>query len=88
MTSEEKKRLLDEWFDGNPPPPGFTFEFPNSFPPIANFVCDYGGNMFIQTYEKAEDGNGYYCDLFDSQGRYIAKIPLKARNCILLRYNY
>jgi len=30
-------------------------------------------------YEKAADGKTYYYDVFDSEGKYIAKIPLKAR---------
>ncbi|MGB6866811.1 MAG: 6-bladed beta-propeller [Candidatus Aminicenantaceae bacterium] len=83
MTGEDKKRLLDEWFDGNPPPSGYTFEFPKYFPAFANFVCDDDGSIFIETYEETEDRKGIICGLFDSQGRYIARILLRLRNFIL-----
>jgi len=83
MTDEDEKKLLDEWFDGNPPPPGYTFEFPKYFPAFHNFVSDEEGNLFVQTYEEMEDGMGTYFDFFDSDGKFLAKLPLKLRNYAL-----
>lgn len=83
MTDEDKKRLLDEWFDGNPPPSGYTFEFPKYFPAFHNFVCDEEGNLFVQTYEETEDGMGTHFDLFDSEGKYLARMTLRLRNYVL-----
>jgi hypothetical protein len=83
MTGEDRKRLLDEWFDGSPPPSGYTFEFPKYFPAFHNFVCDEDGSIFIQTYEETEDRKGTICELYDSQGRYLARVPLRLRNFIL-----
>lgn len=37
------------------------------------------GRIFVRTYEKMSNGSGFYYDVFDSEGRYIAKIPLKAQ---------
>jgi hypothetical protein len=83
MTEEDEKRLLDEWFDGNPPPPGYTFEFPKYFPAFHNFVCDEEGNLFVQTWEETEDGIGVNFDLFNTEGKYLARMPLKLRNYTL-----
>jgi len=83
MTEEDKKRLMDEWFDGNPPPPGYTFEFPRYFPAFHSFACDDDGSILVGTYEETEDGKEYIYELFDSQGKYIARIPHRLRNFIL-----
>ncbi|TET74860.1 MAG: hypothetical protein E3J43_09190 [Candidatus Heimdallarchaeota archaeon] len=34
--------------------------------------------MFVQTFRRTEEGS-YYYDVFDSEGKYIAKVPLKVR---------
>ncbi len=83
MTNEDKERLLDEWFDGNPPPSDYTFIFPEHFPAFHNFVCDADGSLLVQTYERAEDGERKILDLFDAEGKYLARIPLRARNFLL-----
>ncbi len=83
MTNEDKERLLNEWFDGNPPPSDYTFIFPKYFPAFANFACDEVGGFLVQTYERAEDGERGILDLFDAEGKYLARIPLRARNFLL-----
>lgn len=40
---------------------------------------DDEGRIFVQTYEKTSNENGYFYDVFDSESKYIAKIPLKVR---------
>jgi len=40
---------------------------------------DDAGRIFVQTYEKTIDESGYYYDVFNSEGKYIAKIPLKTQ---------
>ena len=83
MTNEDKDRLLDEWFDGNPPPSDHTFVFPKYYPAFANFACDDDGSLFVQTYERTEGGEKAQHDLFDSEGKYLARIALKSRNFTL-----
>jgi hypothetical protein len=39
-------------------------------------ITDDEGRMFIRTYEGAVNSNEYYHDVFDEEGKYIAKIPL------------
>lgn len=35
------------------------------------------GKIFVRTWERVADRDGYYYDVFDSEGKYIAKILLK-----------
>ncbi len=46
-------------------------------------IVDDEGKIFILTWERVEDGDGYYYDIFDAVGKYIAKIPLKTTPRVL-----
>jgi len=48
---------------------------------------DDAGRIFVQTYERATDGSGYYYDVFDSEGKYIAKTSLKTMPRVLKKKN-
>lgn len=48
---------------------------------------DDAGRIFVQTYGRATDGSGYYYDVFDSEGKYIAKISLKTAPRVLKKKN-
>ena len=41
-----------------------------------DFTVDEEGRIFVRTWEKSEDANQYYFDIFDSAGKYIVKIPI------------
>jgi hypothetical protein len=41
------------------------------------FVLSDQGHILVKSWEKAPGGASYYFDLFDAQGRYVSKIPLK-----------
>lgn len=43
------------------------------------FTLDEKDRIWIHTPEKTDDGKHSFYDVFDSEGKYIAKIPLKAR---------
>lgn len=51
--------------------------FPEYYPPYQSFSFDDEGRLFVNTFEKGKNKGEYYFDIFDQQGRYIAKIPLK-----------
>lgn len=59
--------------------PGLKLIIPKHYPAIQDLFADDEGRIFIQTYERVKDGNGYYFDIFDTEGRYISKISLKTR---------
>jgi len=42
-------------------------------------TVDEEGRIFVQTYDKTEDREKNYYDVFDSEGKYIARISLKYR---------
>jgi len=59
-------------------PPGYTreFEFPKNYPAYSRFFLSDLGHLFVQTYEKA-DGGRLIHDVFDAEGRFIGRLPLK-----------
>ncbi len=73
ISEEEKQSLLKQI----PLSPGE--KFPKYFPPLRNtFISvDEDGKIYIGTYERIPEGNGYYYDVFDNKGKYIAKIPIR-----------
>jgi len=46
-------------------------------PAYQDLTVDDEGRIFVQTWEKNKDSAAFYFDVFDSDGRYIAKIPMK-----------
>ena len=44
-----------------------------------DLTVDEEGRIFVQTWEMTKDGQSYNYDIFDPEGRYIAKIPLRSR---------
>ncbi|MBE3125622.1 MAG: 6-bladed beta-propeller [Acidobacteria bacterium] len=51
-------------------------QFPEYFPPFGNFVLADEGRLLVRTYEKGRANKEYYWDVFDAEGRYIAKVPI------------
>ncbi|MDH5706954.1 MAG: hypothetical protein OEZ45_13145, partial [Candidatus Aminicenantes bacterium] len=50
---------------------------PKYFPSFNSMTVDEEGRIFVGTYEKTEDDWEYH-DVFDAEGKYIAKVLLKA----------
>jgi len=75
ITKKIKDNLIKEEFGDEGIPPGMTFEVPSHFPPTRYFIVDDEGRIFVSTYEYEDrDGIHYLCyDVFDAEGRYIAK---------------
>ncbi len=66
------KRIIDR---------GYILLFPRYFPFFRSISIDEEGRIFVGTYERIKIGEDYvyYYDVFDSEGKYIAKIPLRRR---------
>jgi len=71
VTEEEKAASVEG------APPQIKFEFPEHHPPFLRFIHDEMGRLYVQTYEKAAAKDVYLHDVFDRDGRYIARVPLK-----------
>ncbi|MCJ7618344.1 MAG: 6-bladed beta-propeller [Desulfobacterales bacterium] len=50
---------------------------PKYFPAFEDFSVDENGRIFVQTNERQMDNDEFYFDVFEPDGKYIAKIPLK-----------
>jgi hypothetical protein len=55
------------------------FDMPSYHTAFQGFKLDDEGKIFVLTWEKRKNKKGYYYDVFDSKGRYIAKIFLEAK---------
>jgi hypothetical protein len=64
---EKKKRELPQ-----------SSELPRYFPAFQDFSVDEEGRFFVQTFERYEDEEIFYFDVFNTEGKYIAKVPLNA----------
>jgi len=57
-------------------PPTIKFDFSKYHSAFRRLFHDDEGRVYVQTWEKAGE-NVFYHDVFDAQGRYILKLPLK-----------
>ena len=75
ITKKIKENLIKEEFGDRGIPPGRTFEVPSHFPPTRYFIIDDEVRIFVCTYEYEEKDGIYHLsyDVFDAEGRYIAK---------------
>ncbi|MBW1888678.1 MAG: hypothetical protein JRI52_10075 [Deltaproteobacteria bacterium] len=71
ITEEEKNEITQEV------PSEFKYEFPKFHPPYQRFVHDEMGRLYVQSNEKGEGLSVYYYDVFNREGQYIVRVPLK-----------
>jgi hypothetical protein len=72
LTEEDRNWHYKLSFGDRKLPPQIKLNYPKYFYPYAYLICDDEGRTFVRTYEKASEGE-YFFDVFDSEGRYIAK---------------
>jgi hypothetical protein len=57
---------------------GSKIHFRNHFPAFGDIFVDDEEKIFVKTYERFKSREDlFYYDVFDSEGKYIAKIPLR-----------
>lgn len=76
VTEQEKKEQTED------SPPQIKYIFPKYHSAYYRFFLDDEGRIFVQTWEKIEGEEIYYHDVFDSDGKYVVKIPLRMRPII------
>jgi hypothetical protein len=59
-------------------------QFPEVFPPYVSFVLADEGRLFVRTYEKGRVKKEFYWDVFDAEGRFVAKVPIPIAHQIQL----
>jgi len=78
ITDEDKKKIALRINLRETIPPGQEAEFPKYFYPIDWLHVDDEDRIFVRTFESVNDKNSYYYDVFDPEGHFVAKVPLKA----------
>ena len=73
ITEEEIKEETEDI------PQNWKVSIPKYHSAYSRFITDDESRIFVQTWERVAGGEGYYYDIFDSEGKYILKIPLKTR---------
>jgi hypothetical protein len=70
-------------------PPGITvnFDFSKYHSAYYRFFLSDLGHLFVQTWEKTKDGKSIH-DIFDAEGRFIGRIPLKPSGIEILKGKY
>ena len=79
VTQEDQERYMERYerILTRLPRSRYKIIFPNYFPAFRDISVDEKGRIFLRTYEKVKDKeNFFFFDVFDSEGKYIAKIPM------------
>jgi hypothetical protein len=74
ITAEDRGKLMDRAFGDNPTRDQWDVRFPETYPPFSGFSFDDSGRIFVKRYEKETHQDGILFDLFDPEGKYIAKM--------------
>jgi hypothetical protein len=51
--------------------------WPDVFPPYGYFIAGDDGRLLVRTFEKGKVKKEFFWDIFDAEGRYIFRFPLK-----------
>lgn len=57
-------------------------QIPKYHSAFQRMILDDKSNIIIQTWEKSKSGNQYLYDFFDSNGKFLFKVPIKSRPLI------
>lgn len=79
ITKEERQEWIRSRYGEQGVPPDVKVSWKQHHNAFRFMNIDDAGRMFVQTYEETTYGSGYYYDVFNSEGKYIAKIPLKTQ---------
>ncbi len=79
ITKQDKNEIVTVIFGMESLSPEEKANFAKYFDPINGISVDGENKIFIDTLEKTNERKYYYHDVFDSEGRYIAKVGLPSR---------
>lgn len=77
ITDEEIKEATENT------PPELKVSIPKYHMAYSWFTVDDEGRIYVMTNKQVDEGEGYYYDVFDPEGKFIVKIPLKIRPYVL-----
>ena len=76
---EPTQEDVEEQTADDPPEMKRKLSVPKYFPPFRIMMADDEGRIYVYTYERTPDREKYYYDIFDTEGKYIFKIPFESR---------
>lgn len=76
IAEQDKKEIVPAIFGKETLSPEEEANFAKYFDPINGISVDGENRIFIDTLEKTNERKYYYHDVFDSEGRYIARVGL------------
>lgn len=76
LTTKEYKKLMKKWYGKVPSFKQFDLIIPKNYPPFQGFILDEEGRIFVHRFVEVEKSKKHYFDVFDDEGKYIAKITL------------
>lgn len=79
-----KEEDIKKELKNNHIPQDQNVNFPKYYPPFQFFIIDDKDRIYVKTYREAENG-GYYYDIFDFSGKYMASIVLKTTPRLIKR---
>jgi len=82
ITEQDKKEIEKEM------PPGIKLIIPKHYGAFQWIMTDDEGRIFVMTEERSPENRGYFHDVFDAQGRYLAKIPLAFRPIVIKKNKF
>ena len=83
ITEEEKKEREKDV----QPNSGLVLDFPKYHAAYYRFFLSDLGHVIVQTWEKTKDGK-FVHDIFDAEGRFIGRVPLKPTGVEILKGKY
>jgi hypothetical protein len=77
ITAEDKEKYEKQY--AGPVKRGMRLNFRSHFPAFSEISVDDEERIFVKTYERVEGKEDlFYFDVFESGGKYIAKVPIQA----------
>ena len=76
---EPTQKDVEERTADTPPELKRELSVPKYLPPFRWMIADDEGRIYVYTYERTPDREKYYYDIFDTEGKYIFKIPFESR---------
>jgi hypothetical protein len=67
--------------------PGQTIDYPKYHSAYDRFFASDDGHLFVRTWERTKDGKSVH-DIFDAEGRFIGRVPLKPLGLEMLKGKY
>jgi len=83
VTADERKEQEKDVPQGS----GIVLDFPKYHAAFYRFFLSDLGHVVVQTWEKAKDGKSIH-DIFDAEGRFIGRVPLKPAGVEILKGKY